>query len=702
MASLELQDPGYANLHNSGNHGSPLVKLPTELLFEIVKLLDADPDAKLSPLSLVNRFLRELSIPTLFRTMQLTTRENKLLEHIEDIEDNEAILDSVVVMGIYSEGFSTTRTPYQNVHLGHGQNCKRGTAYELAGLILSLPNLQDLRLDLRFKANTSLIGPLRRSFDKRYLMFPDITALAFPMKTDLKFIPEVFPNLRAISLELQKAPNATPDVRYLSMHLQLEYLELWKARWDQSDLQGIPTLFRHVTHLTIGGMMTFSRTMGSLTGFCPVLEELPNLRVLAITNDSLSNRHTRNVKAFDRGCRIHEKNSSFCLICFVSFSSPATLDYFSSSAMDARHSDDLAPTDGPKAQSVAPTAKTYLVTLPRELVIEIIKTCHETRPDRGLLLSSRYSGHRGSVLMLSCVNKCLRTLSIPFLFESLELEVDEAELGTHLKVIADNEAILEAARFIYLNTYGPGNIRCSAPCGAPTRALLVKVLSKMSLKELKVQFDGGEESLANLFCSELAAQRVTLPSVTVLAYPHYRMAELIPTVFSNLRVLGLAIRESPKKTPGLRAVATELHRLDTLELSKDYWDFAALEEIVELFPLIPRLLIDGRLRMPADSRLIAVFKKMTNLKELSFMEDMIQFQDPHDYTGGFALKFFYECPRLEQLLLTVIYFGRHIYFPVRKGKKLVNVEVWDPPKEVELGWHIVHRSGGSPWKLHDL
>ncbi|KAK2046254.1 F-box domain-containing protein [Colletotrichum somersetense] len=692
MASLELQAPGYANLHTSGNRGSPLVKLPTELIFGIAKLLDADPDAKISPLSLVNRALRELSIPTLFQTMQLTTAEDELLEHIQDIQDNGAILDSVVVMGIYSEGSSTMRTPYQNVHLGFGQNCKRGTANELAELILNLRNLRDLRLDLRFKANTSLIGPLRRTFDKQYMMFPLVTALAFPMKTDLKFIPDVFPNLRAISLELQKAPDVTPDVVYISKHLQLEYLELWKARWDQSDLSSIPTLFRNVTHLTIGGMMGFGSpngTMHSLSGVCPMLQRMPNLRVLAITNESFCNRHTRNVKAFDRSCRIREnvadaESYSSCLICFVRFSSPATLDYFSSSAMDTRHSDDLAPVDEPKAQNVASTAKTYLVTLPRELVIEIIKTCHETRPDRGLSVGSGYRRHHGSVLMLSCVNKCLRTLSIPFVFESLELRVNEAEVDTHLKGIAGNEAILEAARFIYLHTYGPGN------------------RYKMSLKELKVQFEGEEESLANLFCSELAAQRVTLPSVIVLAYPYYKIAELIPTVFSNLRVLGLTIRESPKKTPGLRAIATELHRLDTLELSNDYWDLTALKEIVELFPSIPRLLIDGRLRLRRVSRLIAVFKKMTNLKELSFMEEMYDFDDFDDFdTRDNALNFFRECPRLEQLLLTRGY-ELYIYFPVRKGKQLVKVEAWDPPEESELGWHIVWRSGGRSWKLHDL
>ncbi|WDK10798.1 F-box domain-containing protein [Colletotrichum graminicola] len=301
--AFNLPDPD-----TGGPSSFPLVKLPREIIIEIAKLLEADPDAKVSPLSLVNRTLRDLSVPSLFRTMQLTTAEDDLLEHMDSINGKRAILDSVV-LGIYSEGSSTVRTPYQNIHLGYGENCKRGTAAILADLILDLPKLRDLRLDLRFKANTSLIGPLRRAFNQQYIMFPNITALTFPMKTDIKFIPEVFPNLRALSLELHKAPGQTPDVVYISQHIELEYLELWKARWSYFDFASIPTLFRNVKHLTIGGMMGFRGALGHLHSLADVgtaLQPMPNLRVLAISNEVFFNRRTQNVKAFDRSCRIRE------------------------------------------------------------------------------------------------------------------------------------------------------------------------------------------------------------------------------------------------------------------------------------------------------------------------------------------------------------------------------------------------------------
>ncbi|KAK1991857.1 hypothetical protein LX36DRAFT_715765 [Colletotrichum falcatum] len=288
---------------------SYLDKLPLELIFEITKILEVDPDAKIGPLSLVNRALRDLIIPSLFHTLQLTTAEDELLEHINDIFYKPAILDSVRVMGIYSEGSSTVRTPYQNVYLGYGENCKRGTGARLVDMILNMINMKELRLDLRFKANTSLIGPLRRALHQNRIFMPQITALSFPMKTDLEFIPEVFPNLRALSLELHKPADHTPDVVYLSQHYQLEYLELWKARWDLPDFAGIPRLFRNVKYLTIGGMMAFGSRLGtlrSLSGICPTLQQMPNLRVLAISNESFCNRETRNVKAFDRSCRIRD------------------------------------------------------------------------------------------------------------------------------------------------------------------------------------------------------------------------------------------------------------------------------------------------------------------------------------------------------------------------------------------------------------
>ncbi|KAK1986884.1 F-box domain-containing protein [Colletotrichum cereale] len=663
-----------------------LVMLPRELIIEIAKMLDADRDAKLSPLSLVNRALRDLTIPMLFRRMQLTTGEDELLEHLDNIQSNRAILDAVRILGIYSEGCSTVRTPLQNVILGYGENCKRGTAIVLADVLFDMPNLQDLRLDLRFKANLSLIGPLRRTFKQQFMQFHLITALNFPMKTDIKFIPDVFPNLQALSLELHNAPDLTPDLRHISQHVRLKYLELWKARWGPSDFLGIPTLFPNVSHLTIGGAMAIGnrpRAMQSLSNIGPTLARLANLRVLAISNESFCNRQTRNVKG----------------------------------AMDTVKLDVLTPGDKATAQGAAPTAKTYLVTLPRELIIEIIEACRDIRPPRDSGYSRR---DRGIVVWLSCVNKCLRNLCIPFIFQNMELSTREDDLYDHLQAIAGNKHILEVARCLFLKTYGPESPQSPwsyldpsppiAPCGALAPALLVKVLGKMNLEELRVRFVGGNKSLARLFCGELAAQRVNLPSVQVLTYPHHMMVDLIPSVFSNLRILSLMIRGSPRKTLGLRAIAPELHRLDTLELQKGRWSLTGLEEVAELFPSIPRLLISGHLMATRVSKLIPVFKKMTNLKDLSLTEDPVVFprleigddgfleeldllraQNPlKEDSEGNALEFFRQCPRLKKLLLSRD-FEAKTYHPVKQGDSVVKVEM--TTEDLDLGWPTISKTG---------
>ncbi|KAK2018515.1 F-box domain-containing protein [Colletotrichum eremochloae] len=695
LAPLASQAPGHTDPGTGGSNRAQLVTLPRELIIEIAKLLEADPDAKVSPLSLVNRTLRDLSIPSLFRTMQLTTTEDDLLEHIDDIHGNRAILDCVFILGIYSEGSSTFRTPYQNVFLGYGENCKRGTAAILADLIFDIPHLTDLRLDLRFKANTSLIGPLRRTFKQQYMSFHVITALSFPMKTDIKFIPEVFPNLTALSLELHKAPDVTPDLVYISQHLELEYLELWKARWGPGDFVGIPTLFPNIKSLTIGGMIALGSRLGtlpSLPSISNTLRQLPNLRVLAISNESFCNRQTRNVKAFDRSCRIRDKLARkkkffFLLDLLRQFLIATYPDFISSSTMNTVNPNTLATFGKPTAPGVASPAKTFLVTLPRELIIEIIRVCHDSRPDRGQKHESR---DRGIVVRLSCVNKCLRILCIPFVFQNLRLSTMEVDLDAHIQAIVDNNAILEAARCLFLKTCGPesclwdhfGESPPVTACGPLTPALLVKILSKMSLEGLRLEFVNGKKSLAKLFAAELAAQRMALPSVTFLAYPHPMMVEFIPTVFPNLRVLSLTV---PKNWSDLTAIASELHYLNTLEL-REKWSLYTLRHVLEIFPSIRRLLIDSKLMRIRVSDLISILKTMPNLKDLSFLGgNPVDCWDPFfGKSHDFALEFFKQCPRLEKLTR---YHQIKVYRPVRQENRVIKVEVAEATEELKFSWN---------------
>ncbi|KDN64238.1 putative F-box domain-containing protein [Colletotrichum sublineola] len=267
----------------------------------------------------------------------------------------------------------------------------------------------------------------------------------------------------------------------------------------------------------------------------------------------------------------------------------------------------------------------------------------------------------------------------------------EVDLDAHIQAIVDNNAILEAARCLFLKTCGPA--RCLwdrfdetppvTACGPLTPALLAKVLRQMSLEGLRLEFVNGNKSLAKLFREELAAQRMALPSVTVWAYPHPMMVEFIPTVFPNLRVLSLTV---PKTWSDLTAIASELHYLNTLELREKKWSLYTLRHVLEIFPSIRRLLIDGKLMDVRVSDLISIFKTMPNLKNLSFLgEIQVDYWDPlFGKSHDFALEFFKQCPRLEKLTR---YHQIKIYRPVRQENRVIKVEVAEATEELKFSWN---------------
>ncbi|GKT97143.1 F-box domain-containing protein [Colletotrichum tofieldiae] len=367
---------------------------------------------------------------------------------------------------------------------------------------------------------------------------------------------------------------------------------------------------------------------------------------------------------------------------------------------------------------VAPTPRTYLVTLPRELILQVFKVCHEARHARKDYIWKRQC--RAAVVKLSCVNKCLRALSIPYVFENMNLLTNEDSLDARLQAIEGNALILDAVRYLSLTTHGPERppsrwdfLHTSppiGPCGEPTIELLVKLPSKMNLEELQLKFIWGNNSMVRLFRNELAAQRVALPSVKVLTYPSSITVNFLPTVFHNLRVLSLKVQSSPKKTSGLKIIAPKLNSLDTLELDKGHWKLTDVAEVAELFPSIPRLLIAGQLRSTRVSSLIPVFKQMTKLKYLALTEDPVVFPRPgltdsalmretellreyhplREDSSENALEFFRQCPQLEELLLKREYEAK-IYHPLKQRSNVVDVE--ETIEDLDMGWPVISRAG---------
>lgn len=94
-------------------------------------------------------------------------------------------------------------------------------------------------------------------------------------------------------------------------------------------------------------------------------------------------------------------------------------------------------------QAVPTTTKTYLVTLPQELILDIIKLCVPPRP-----LYNRITVNGTiTISQLSLVDKSLREMCVPILFRSLKLSTDHVKLLGHIQVL-ENSRVLEIVQCV--------------------------------------------------------------------------------------------------------------------------------------------------------------------------------------------------------------------------------------------------------------
>ncbi|KAK1671107.1 hypothetical protein BDP55DRAFT_732538 [Colletotrichum godetiae] len=247
-----------------------------------------------------------------------------------------------------------------------------------------------------------------------------------------------------------------------------------------------------------------------------------------------------------------------------------------------------------------PYFRPCLVTLPPELLIEIIKFAMLSKSRRGV-----YFENRNNLREISRVCKLLRIFTISFLFKTVRRTINEDKIHAQLQAPKGNALILGSIRYLSLCTRGPEwppekwrdhynpSIK---PCSRATAALLVKVLCKMTPEEVRITFQCGYKSMVAHFRAELVKQKACMQSVRSLTYPSSVTIHFILKTFPNLRYLSLNIDGSPMHAAGLIVIAPKLQTLATLELSKAHWTCKDMEEVVELFPSINYLLIDGELK----------------------------------------------------------------------------------------------------------
>lgn len=167
------------------------------------------------------------------------------------------LLTYASVLNLYTEGpVGSSYTPafFPN----NSSICEPETAGRFVEFLLSLPNLEDVRLDMRFQGKT-MVAPLRREIHWHSMTLPLVKALNIPVVTMISIIPDIFPNLRALSLNIKSSPYRTPYLLEVAQKLQLDHLEVYKLNWRMSDIQELDGLFGSVSHLTIGGDLGASR-----------------------------------------------------------------------------------------------------------------------------------------------------------------------------------------------------------------------------------------------------------------------------------------------------------------------------------------------------------------------------------------------------------------------------------------------------------
>ncbi|KXH60389.1 F-box domain-containing protein [Colletotrichum salicis] len=240
---------------------------------------------------------------------------------------------------------------------------------------------------------------------------------------------------------------------------------------------------------------------------------------------------------------------------------------------------DVAEESGDTATEAVVSFRACLVTLPPELLIEVIKFAMLSKSRRGV-----YFENRNTLRAISRVCKLLRVFTISFLFKTVRRTINEDKIHAQLQAIKENALILVFFPLIWLYVLTSLKLPVSVyprprvdsqevarslrsihkPCSRATAALLVKVLRKMTPEEARITFQCGNKSMVAHFRAELVKQKACLQSVRSLTYPSSVTINFIPQTFPNLRYLSLNIDGSPMHTDGLRVIAPKLQTLATL------------------------------------------------------------------------------------------------------------------------------------------
>ncbi|KAH0438535.1 F-box domain-containing protein [Colletotrichum camelliae] len=584
-----------------------LVTLPQELILEVIKhcvpprspnsQIIEDRTIAISQLSLVDKSLREMCVPILFRILKLSTNHAEILGHIQVLESSR-ILEIVQHLSIVSSA-SGNATPSWEPSLPP----------RLATLLGHMPNLRDLNLALQYRKD-SLATAVQDELLKQRIAISAVKKFKYNMSDSMgdplisvSFIPAVFTGLCALHLDLgmTATPNEVPGLSTIAPSLKLHTLSLHSEFWFSESFDQIHKLFPNITKLIIGGEVGDVMISESI----PTIKKFRNLRSLALTDlisfsfdeDDLreSLREVREAcpcpncyltDDMDLVCEEDEESEGVSHLRNKSLLTPQP----STIPMDIdKESPGIsvgsACVGDPDRSVTIPAfhSKTYLVTLPGELVLEIINHCVKT--------GENMPRKKRDVIQLSLVTKALRELCIPFIFTTMQLRTSYPNLLSKIQAI-NSDRFLRVVEHLEIRLFTEIH-RGWAP---ETSAALAKLLGNMpSVSDLCLSMAYDPEFSISLQ-GQLRKYGIVLPAIKKLQF-HSRSSWKSPSivdVFTGLDSLHLDLgyNLSLSDVFGMSEAPSSL-RLKTVSLKKKCWALEDVSEIYSFFPDVTELILGG-------------------------------------------------------------------------------------------------------------
>ncbi|KAI8262234.1 hypothetical protein K4K56_005918 [Colletotrichum sp. SAR 10_98] len=273
---------------------------------------------------------------------------------------------------------------------------------------------------------------------------------------------------------------------------------------------------------------------------------------------------------------------------------------------------------GESDRSLAIPPKTYLVTLPRELVLEIINHC--------MRIGEHAPKKKRDVARLSLVTKFLREMCIPFIFMTMKIWTPYHKLLSKMRAI-DGNKILHIVQHLEINLLSGGKNRAWKPETSTSLAILLSHMPCLNDLCLNLLHD---RTFGPALEAQLLKKRVVLPAVKQFHYGFNVSEEIaavnfIPKVFPQLDALHLNIGDqlhdfSLSDVLGLSKVTKSLN-LKTVSLQKARWEFEHVSEIYDFFPDVTRLILNGEVDYDLTiSELIPIFEPFQRLKVLALTD----------------------------------------------------------------------------------